>query len=104
MFLRISFDIFPGPVQERIDLEQTVVLQLQYFGICPDRGLVAANASDPGFHILQAPLHWLDFVDEAAQVWVFHGQGADPFAGELIPACIPYKLNTFNCQWEASCS
>src|SRR4029453_15306664 len=51
MFLRISFYILFRPVQERIDLEQPVLLQLQDFGIRPESRLIAADAGNPSFHI-----------------------------------------------------
>ncbi len=80
--VNIGPDLFLGPVEQRIDLDQLVgFVPLDGLGIGAVSCLAAADAGYPGFFILQEGAQRLHFADSATLVGLAGPQfGADLFA------------------------
>ena len=92
MFFHIALHIRLCPVQQWVDLQQSIFLQFQNFGVSARGSLIAANPADPCQHIFQGCLHRLDLVNVTTQVGVLQGQAASTLAGKNIPACIAVQV------------
>ena len=93
MIRHISLNVALRPIEKRINLQQSVILQFQNLRVSSVGSLIASNAADPGFQPAQRFLHRLDFINVTTQVRVLERERTHILACKMIPTRIAIKIN-----------